>query len=312
MVSAIRGVLGGPAQAVATALVRATVRLLPAQGRTAFAGRVLEAVAVSDRAASLDALTTHLTRGEWTPAERQRLFASSCELFDVARLPDAAIEAFEYASGAAVHYSQEGEDIVLARLLGASTHGFYVDVGAHHATRFSNTYALYRKGWRGLNIDATPGSMDSFKRVRPEDINLEAAVSDRREPMVFSLFKEGALNTFDQALARSYVAGGWELKGTVEIVPQTLAELLDRHLAPGQHIDLLSVDVEGEDLAVLRSNDWSKYCPRIVIIEALDTPLTSLDSNSVAAFLKDKGYVPVARLFNSIIFDRADRVCAGS
>jgi FkbM family methyltransferase len=312
MVGAIRGVLRGWLEGVVTALVRATVRLLPAQGRSAFAGRVLQSMATVDRAASLDALTAHLAQVAWTAAERQRLFASSCELLDAASIPDAAIQAFECASGAAVHYSQEGEDIVLARLLGAVASGFYVDVGAHHATRFSNTYALYRKGWRGLNIDATPGSMDSFMRIRPGDINVEAAVSDRRVPLVFSLFKEGALNTFDQALARSYVEGGWERKGSIEIVPQTLADLLDRHLEPGQQIDLLSVDVEGEDLAVLRSNDWSRYCPRIVIIEALDTPLTSLDRNSVVVFLKDKGYVPVARLFNSIIFDRADRVCAGS
>lgn len=312
MVGAVRGVLGGWVQAVATALVRGTVRLLPAQGRTPFAGRVLQSMLAANRAASFDALTAQVARGEWTAAERQRLFAIGCELLDAASIPDAAIQAFEGASGAAVHYSQEGEDIVLARLLGAVASGFYVDVGAHHATRFSNTYALYRKGWRGLNIDATPGSMDSFMRIRPGDINIEAAVSDRREPLVFSLFKESALNTFDQALARSYVEGGWEQKGSIEIVPQTLADLLDRHLAPGQQIDLLSVDVEGEDLAVLRSNDWGRYCPRIVIIEALDTPLTSLDRNSVVAFLEDKGYVPVARLFNSIIFDRADRACAAS
>lgn len=312
MVGAIRAALGGPAQAAVAALVRATVRLLPDDARSPFAGRVLQAIAAANRAAVLDALAVNLTQGEWSAAERQRLFASSCDMLAAADIPDAAIQAFESASGAAVHYSQEGEDVVLSRLLGDAPAGFYVDVGAHHATRFSNTYGLYRKGWRGLNVDATPGSMASFRRLRPEDINVEAAVSDRREPLVFSLFKEGALNTFDQALARSYVADGWELSGTVEIVPERLADLLDRHLVPGRQVDLLSVDVEGEDLAVLRSNDWSRYRPRIVIIEALDTPLASLDRNAVVAFLKDEGYVPVSRLFNSIIFDRADRVCAGS
>jgi FkbM family methyltransferase len=346
MVGGIGGVPARPLRAVAGARLRATLRLLPGPARSALARRVLQSLvtvdraaaldvvaahlahgewtaaerqrllasslATPDRGAALDALTAHLARGEWTAAERERLFASSCELLAGAGIPDKAIQAFESASGAAVHYSQEGEDIVLARLLGATASGFYVDVGAHHATRFSNTYALYRKGWRGLNIDATPGSMESFRRLRPEDINVEAAVSDRREPLVFSLFKEGALNTFDPALARSYVEGGWEPRGSVEIVPQTLASLLERHLAPGQQIDLLSVDVEGEDLAVLRSNDWSRYCPRIVIVEALDTPLASLDRHCVVAFLKDQGYVPVARLVNSIIFNRADRVCAAS
>lgn len=51
--------------------------------------------------------------------------------------------------------------------------GFYVDVGAHHPMRFSNTYFFYRMGWSGINIDAMPGSMKEFKKYRRRDINLE-------------------------------------------------------------------------------------------------------------------------------------------
>ena len=74
--------------------------------------------------------------------------------------------------------SQEGEDLVLARFLEQGRAGFYVHVRAHHPIRYSNTYGLCRKGWRGLNSDANPGSMKAFHRVRPRDINVEAAVSN--------------------------------------------------------------------------------------------------------------------------------------
>lgn len=74
-------------------------------------------------------------------------------------------------------YSQEGEDLLLSRILGDKKDGFYVDVGAHHPFRFSNTYLLYKQGWRGINIDAMPGSMKLFNRFRPRDINIECGVA---------------------------------------------------------------------------------------------------------------------------------------
>jgi hypothetical protein len=73
-------------------------------------------------------------------------------------------------------YAQEGEDMVLRRIFEDQPLGFYVDVGAHHPVRFSTTYFFYRRGCRGINIDATPGSMDAFRRLRPRDINLEVAI----------------------------------------------------------------------------------------------------------------------------------------
>jgi hypothetical protein len=67
-------------------------------------------------------------------------------------------------------YAQEGEDLLLARCLAYRDMGFYVDIGAHHPKRFSNTYLFYRRGWCGINIGAMPGSMSQFRRVRPRDI----------------------------------------------------------------------------------------------------------------------------------------------
>ena len=65
-------------------------------------------------------------------------------------------------------YSQEGEDLVLRKIFKKQDKGFYVDVGAHHPKRFSNTFLLYKKGWNGINIDATPGSMKLFNKFRSE------------------------------------------------------------------------------------------------------------------------------------------------
>src|SRR5688500_1685041 len=70
---------------------------------------------------------------------------------------------------AELSYALEGEDMVLRRLFEGKTRGFYVDVGAHHPRRFSNTYYFYRRARRGINIDAAPGSMEAFNRDRSRD-----------------------------------------------------------------------------------------------------------------------------------------------
>lgn len=78
------------------------------------------------------------------------------------------------------HYSQEGEDVILARMFEHQSSGFYVDIGAHHPRRFSNTRLLAEKGWRGINVDPLPGVMKLFRKDRPADINLEIAISQAR------------------------------------------------------------------------------------------------------------------------------------
>jgi hypothetical protein len=99
-------------------------------------------------------------------------------------------------------YSQEGEDAILYRLFENLQNGFFVDIGAHHPFRFSNTYKFYKLGWRGINIDAMPGSMEAFKAARPNDINLEIPVSDKEEDLPFFTFNDHALNTFSEELAK--------------------------------------------------------------------------------------------------------------
>jgi len=208
------------------------------------------------------------------------------------------------AANASLHYSQEGEDIILERLFGSQEKGFFVDVGAHHPTRFSNTYSLYRKGWRGINIDATPDSMTAFFHKRPNDINIEAAVSDKTETMLFNMFKEPALNTFDSALADTYVKAGFEQQEKRNVNTQLLKDILDKYLPSDTKIDLMNIDVEGGELNVLKSNDWKKYSPMYIIIEVLDVNFSDIMAQPVPFFLGELGYVPITKLVQSLIMKK--------
>src|SRR5262249_6126797 len=135
-------------------------------------------------------------------------------------------------------YSQQGEDMILHCLFQGHGRGFYVDVGAHHPTRYSNTYFFYLRGWRGINIDAMPGSMALFRHVRSEDINVECAIAATRGTRTFYLFNEPAVNGFAPELAERWLAEGhFQLIERRELPTLPLAELLDANLPPGQDID---------------------------------------------------------------------------
>ena len=201
------------------------------------------------------------------------------------------------------YYSQEGEEIILRRFFNYKNSGFFVDIGAHHPLRFSNTYVLYTMGWRGINIDATPGSMEEFKKLRKEDINIEAAISDNVEQVNFYRFNETALNTFDERKANAIVsAGTYKLTGTTALLTQTLATTLIQHIAEGTEIDFFSIDAEGFDLKILKSNDWTKFKPRVILIESANVDIDKLHQDEICIYLTGLGYKAFAKTFRSVFY----------
>ena len=205
-------------------------------------------------------------------------------------------------SHAGTYYSQEGEDILLSRIFGEQAEGFYVDVGAHHPRRFSNTCFFYKRGWRGINIDALPGSMKVFQKFRPRDINLELAVSEREQVLTYYMFNEPALNGFSKTISEKRQTDEYKITNTIDVLAFPLYVILDKHLPLGQSIDFLSVDVEGLDLQVLESNDWKKYSPKVILVEILANNLTAIENDPVYNYMVNQGYILFAKLFFTCLF----------
>lgn len=203
-------------------------------------------------------------------------------------------------------YGQDGEDLILDRFLEHQRNGFYVDVGAHHPVRFSNTYLFYRRGWRGINIDAEPGSMRLFNKLRRRDINVECGVAGRGGLMNYFRFNEPALNTFDKGEARLKDRAPYKIIEQVEVSVRRLDDLLDQYVPPGQAIDFMTVDVEGKDYEVLASNDWQRFRPRYILAETLRTDMLHLAECPVVRLLGSVGYIPIAKTYNTTFFASGD------
>lgn len=206
---------------------------------------------------------------------------------------------------ARLSYAQEGEDVLLDRLLAKQEKGFYVDVGAHHPKRFSNTHYFHMRGWRGINIEPNPAVHNLFRKMRSRDVNLQLGISDQPGELVYYEFDDPALNTFDEQLMRDRESSTpYRVIATCRIEVEPLASVLTAHLPPGQPIDFLSVDVEGLDLNVLRSNDWERFRPRCVVSEALNADLAPavLAGNPLLAYMEAQQYRLAAKTCNSWFF----------
>lgn len=188
------------------------------------------------------------------------------------------------------YYSQSGEDIILSKLL-TGKHGFYVDVGAFHPQHYSNTALLYKRGWRGINIDPNPESIALLKMYRRRDINLCVGVSREAKEMDYFIFNQKSCNTFSVAQKekmekRKYI----KLLETRKIACLPLAQILENNVPLETKIDFMNVDVEGFDIEVLESNDWQKFSPQVIAVEDVDFSVEAPERSRVYQFLKNKGY----------------------
>lgn len=195
-------------------------------------------------------------------------------------------------------FSQEGEDQILSQFFYGVNKGFYIDIGAHHPIKYSNTYKFYLNGWRGINIDAMPGSMSEFNKIRPEDINLEMGISNSVVYLEYFMFEHSGLNTFSKDMAFLQIQNGYKPTQSIEILTNNLEEVLRRYLPVGNIIDFLSLDVEGFELEVLKSNNWTDFRPKIILVESLRMSNKELFDN----FFSLNNYGLIAQTVNNLFY----------
>jgi FkbM family methyltransferase len=163
-----------------------------------------------------------------------------------------------------VSYAQNHEDVLLQRVFAEVESGFYVDVGANHPVTFSVTHHFSSRGWRGINVE--PGAIFSvLAEARPRDVNLNVAVSDACGTLPFYECPEadGISRVAGPPTAAAALQAGHVCR---EVQTRTLRDIFEEHTPP--IIDFLSIDVEGHERQVLLGNDWTRWRPRVVLLEA--------------------------------------------
>lgn len=174
-------------------------------------------------------------------------------------------------------YAANFEDVMLWRALGHVREGFYVDVGAYPSAVDGVTRAFYDRGWRGINIDPVADRIAEIAERRPRDVNLGVAASDGDGRTPLYLVTGTGLATVEEAVARRH-GEGWNV-ATLDVPRRRLSALLDEHVAPGQPIHFLKIDVEGHETAAVRGMDFSRHRPWVILIGAT-APRSSTEIDS--------------------------------
>jgi FkbM family methyltransferase len=188
-------------------------------------------------------------------------------------------------------YAQNFEDVMLARLFGEQSVGFYIDIGAWHPTELSVTKHFYDLGWSGINVEPITKQYELFAAERPRDVNLCVAVTDRKGPLRFhECTSDTALSTIDDALAAALAKQGYEIT-SYDIDAVTPAEIFA--YGNGKTVDFLKIDVEGCEERIVRSVDWHSFRPRVLVIEAAAKLAQSLDWDHVEALRNWDAWEPL-------------------
>jgi FkbM family methyltransferase len=178
-------------------------------------------------------------------------------------------EEFRYSR---VSFSQFGEDLAVLRWLDErlpDTTPTYVDAGCFHPIHCSNTLLLYKRGWRGVNIDLLPEKIALFDRLRPGDQNVVAALSDAARNVAVVTYRGGLEDRLDTPTSNHPHPARLAVSRT-EVVTRTLNDVLSESRLRDKRIGYLNIDCEGHDLNVLRGLNLAIYAPSIITIEAFE------------------------------------------
>jgi FkbM family methyltransferase len=167
-----------------------------------------------------------------------------------------------------ISFGENAEDVVLHRALGEVTDGRYVEVGAHRPTQSSVTRAFYDRGWSGVAVEPVAEFVETFRRLRPRDAVVQAAVTDADVQSVTIHVIEGTgLSTLDEDIAEGHRSSGRAT--TEETVPaRRLDAVLDEQLRQGDDIHFMVVDTAGSERAALAGVDLRRWRPWVLVVGA--------------------------------------------
>lgn len=208
-----------------------------------------------------------------------------------------------------ISYAQCGEDIIIAYVFEALgvNEIRYLDIGAHHPSYLSNTYLFYTRGHHGVCVEPDGTLLSAFRTQRPRDTLLNIGIAPEEGEADFFVMSTPTLNTFSREEAERVASYGSQ---RIERVERVRIRPVNTVLAESFAVppNLLSLDVEGLDMAILQSLDFSACAPDVICVETLSytEDRSERKLTEIMDFVTAQGYFVYADTYVNSIFVRTD------
>ncbi len=208
-----------------------------------------------------------------------------------------------------ISYAQSGEDLIIDYIFSSIlliTHPSYLDIGSFHPYYFSNTASIYLAGSRGINIEPNINNFKLFKRFRQHDHNFNIGITATGGLQDYYLMSEPPLSTFSEEIAEDlHRSGKCLIDKKLQLKTMSLSALV-AEAYDGVYPDLLTIDVEGLELSILNTIDYSNAnLPKVICMETVSF-FSGKKRQEGIIFLKQKGYEVYADTYINTIFIRRD------
>ena len=178
------------------------------------------------------------------------------------------------------HFGEFAEDIFINRVFKNLDSGFYIDIGAYHPFKGSLTNLLFQKGWKGMNIDLSKDSIELFKIVRPNDLNINCAITDFNGETYY--YQNSEINQQNSLLKSN------DNQKKVKVDAFTLNELLNINKI--DECNYLNIDTEGNEFTILQTINFDLIQPLLISIEDNSFDLESENKKKIINLMEKKNY----------------------
>lgn len=213
-----------------------------------------------------------------------------------------------FSGGLKGHFGQYAEDVIVRKLFFKVTSGRYLDIGAYHPFKFSNTAFFWLRGWTGINIDANPKSIELFRRHRKHDTNIWAAIipeSQKTAGVENVNLHLPISNNENIEISAMGTADSSKIHDNtkylnVRVPAMSVNEILKKYEVT--ELDLLNIDIEGYDELIIKDFDFNLCIPKTIIIEDFSKDFNTLVKSDITTYLESKEYKLIGRVGWSSVF----------
>ncbi len=188
-------------------------------------------------------------------------------------------------------FSLSSVDLIIERIFYNLKDGIYLDIGCNHPIKYNNTYLLFKKGWKGINVDLDSESIKQFNLMRKDDHNVNVLITskDNEEKDLYFYHDRSAINTISKDLAKKRKIKPKKIKKLKGVSINTIIESSPFR---NEKINLLSIDIENYEFEALKEFNFNKYNIDVIVSEVTDVESTKLElfNNSLEKITNSKIY----------------------